>query len=183
MGAGVPSKPGKPNKNIGTVKFSPGLTATPSVKNEKIKLSGTLENCTGFEGVASKYPIIAGAFTASIQLPPGATCSSPVSGTPLKTKLTVKWEGINPKTGKLATAAPTDTTTVTAFVQNASPFGFSLTTAPLAGSKSLLLGKTLHMDIVIDQSASDIATGCGAKGGLKLLNFTGVNGPSKLNLS
>jgi len=38
MGAGVPSKPGKPNKNIGTVKFSPGLTATPSVKNEKIKL-------------------------------------------------------------------------------------------------------------------------------------------------
>jgi hypothetical protein len=183
IGAGVPTKPGKPNKNIGTVKFSPGQTGTASTKSETVKLSGTLEGCTNVPNIASKYPITAGAFTATITLPTGASCSNFVPGAPIKTKLTIKWEGINPKTGKLATAAPTDNTTVTTFVQDSGPFGFSLTTPLLAGSKSLFMGKSVSMSMVIDQTASEIATSCATKGGLKALNFTGVSGISTITLS
>jgi hypothetical protein len=183
IGFGIPQTPPKPNKNIGTVKFSPGQTGTPSLKGETIKLSGTIENCTNVPSVASKYPITAGAFTASIKLPTGADCSNFVPGTPIKTKLTIKWEGINPSTGKLATAAPTDNTTITSFVQNSGPLGFGVTSAPLAGSKSLFMGKTVNLNIIIDELASAISTSCAAKGGLKALHFTGVNGASTLTLS
>jgi hypothetical protein len=183
IGFGIPQTPPKPNKNIGTVKFSPGQTGTPSLKGETIKLSGTIENCTNVPNVASKYPITAGAFTASIKSPLGASCSNFVPGTPIKTKLTIKWEGVNPSTHKLATAAPTDNTTITLFVQNSGPFGFGVTSAPLAGSKSLFMGKTVNMNIIIDEMASAISTSCAAKGGLKALHFTGVNGTSTLTLS
>ncbi len=36
------------------------------------------------------------------------------------------------------------------------------------------------MIIVVDQDASAISTACAGKGGLKVLNFTGVQGPSTL---
>jgi hypothetical protein len=183
MGGGLPQTPPKPNKNIGTVKFSPGVTGTASLKGLTIKLSGTLEHCTNVPAVASKYPITDGAFTASIKLPADASCSNFVPGALIKTKRTIKWEGINPKTGKLATAGPTDNTTVTSLVQNSGPFGFGVTGAPFAGSKSLFKGKTPNMNIIIDELASAISASCSASGGLKALHFTGVNGTSMLTLS
>ena len=187
VGAGIPQtvKPGqppKPNKNIGTIKLSPGVTNTASTKAVNLKLSGTLDHCTGFGNAPNtKLPINGGSFTATIQVPAGSACPATfVPGAPLKGKLTIKWTGTNPKTGKPSTAAATDTFKVVgSFTESAtSPLTFQLATGPFVGTKSSFLGHSGFMSFVVDQNSAAISTACAVKGGLKLLNFTGVQGPS-----
>ncbi len=183
MGAGV-AVAGKPNKNIGTIKLAPGVTGTTATKAVNLKLSGTLDNCTGFSGFPNqKLPINGGSFTASIQVPAGSMCPSTfVPGTPLKGKLTIKWTGTNPKNGKPAAATATDTFKVaTNFSQtSASPLSFQLLTGPFTGTKSSFAGHSATMTFVVDQTGAQISTACAVKGGLKTLNFTGVQGPSMI---
>jgi hypothetical protein len=181
LGAGVPVT-GKPNKNIGTVKLSPGVTTTASTKALTIKLSGTMDNCANMGTRPNqKLPISAGSFTASIQVPVGAMCPSTfVTGAPIKAKLTLKWLGL--KSGKLSGAAASDTFKLLgSFTQSGnSPLSFTLMTGPFTGTKSSFAGNSATMTFVIDQNQAAINTACGVKGGLKLLNFTGVQGPSQI---
>jgi hypothetical protein len=181
LGAGVPVV-GKPNKNIGTVKLSPGVTTTPSVKALNLKFSGTMDNCVNMGTRPNqKLPIVAGSFTASIQVPMGAVCPSTFDpGAPIKAKLTLKWLGL--KSGKLSGAAATDSFKLLgSFTQSGnSPLSFTLMTGPFTGTKSSFAGNSATMTFVIDQNAAAISTACGVKGGLKLLNFTGVQGPSQI---
>jgi hypothetical protein len=192
LGAGIPQtvKPGqppKPNKNIGTIKLSPGVTGTAATKAVTLKFSGTLDNCTGFSGFPNqKLPINGGSFTASIQVPAGSMCPSTFQpGAPLKGSVTLKWTGTNPKTGKPAAATATDAfKAVMSFTESStSPLSFQLQTGAFTGKKSSFLGHSATMTFVVDQNAAAIATGCAAKGGLKLLNFTGVQGPSMIVVS
>jgi hypothetical protein len=180
LGAGIPVA-GKPNKNIGTVKLS-GVTNTAGIKALSLKFSGTMDNCINMgTRPLQKLPISAGSFTASIQVPPGAMCPSTfVTGAPIKAKLTLKWSGL--KNGKLSGAAASDTFKVLgSFSQSGtSPLSFQIQTGPFIGKKTSFAGNPATMTFVIDQNAAAISTACAAKGGLKLLNFTGVQGPSQI---
>jgi hypothetical protein len=182
MGAGTPVA-GEPNKNVGTIKIGPGLTAAASTKNVTLKVSGTLENCRDMDGVASKFPISGGAMKMQVQVPQGAMCSALISGAPLKTKLTLEWKGINPASGKLAGAAPTDTTTLSSVSETASSLrAFGAASSPFAGKKSVFAGKHAVVEIVADEDAATVAAACAAKGGLTVLHFTGVNGASTVEI-
>jgi hypothetical protein len=185
MGAGTPGKPGQPNKNVGTIKVSPGAVqpASPRAKKTTLTFAGTLENCTNMGGVASKFPISSGAMKAQVRVDPGAACNALISTAPVKTKLTLTWKGINPETNKPATAAPTDNTTLTVVAElTGSPRGFDVVSAPITGAKSAFAGKHAELHIVVDQNAAALTSQCGAKGGLKLLNFTGVQGASTITI-
>ncbi len=184
LGAGTPAGPGKPNKNLGTLKFSPSVGTIPSPKSVKLKLSGTLENCTNFDDVESKYPISAGSFVATLTGPPGATCFDMLTGAVTKTKITVKWKGINPARGKLTTAASTDKSTLVSFATaSAIPFvTFDGASAPLAGPKSSFLDSTFALHLVIDETPAEILDACSVEPGVKFLHFTGENGPSTLKV-
>ena len=164
------------------------MTTTPTKKKTTLKLQGALGSlaggaCTGFEHTDAKFPITAGMFKMSIQVGPGGTCDSLVTGEPLKTKLKIKWEGVNPKTGKLATVAK-DTTTLASVSEHHGPRGFTMLSVSLTDPKSKFLGKSATFDIVIDERADEIAQACATpKKGLQSLHFGGANGPSKLTLS
>ncbi len=189
LGAGMPQtvKPGqppKPNKNLGTIKLAPSVTNTVSAKPVTLKLSGTVDRCVGLGTRPNqKLPITGGAFTASVQVPAGSMCPSTfVPGAPLKGSLTIKWTGPNPKTGKPSTAAATDTLKVLgSFTETStSPLTFSLQAGPWTSTKNSFQGHSPAMRFVVDQDATTIAMACAVKGGLKALNFTGVQGPSML---
>jgi hypothetical protein len=105
MGAGVAQTPPKPPKYTGVVKISKGLLTTPAVKDTKWKLAGSLDNCLHFP-IAPKTgsSITGGILKASIELPPGSTCTDVAqSDTPVKASLQVKWSAFSD--GKLKPVA------------------------------------------------------------------------------
>jgi hypothetical protein len=183
LGLGQPQPPPKPPKYLGLVKVSPGLTATPTLKDAKFKYSGSLTNCSGFT-TATKFgtPISGGTFKMQVELPPGATCSNLVTGMPVKTKLQIKFAAL--KDGKLKTAS-NEKTTLTSYMQVGSsfPLHFLAVGAPFTDLKSLFLGKHATLNVTIDENAASVAALCVANGGLKALHFTGVSGPSTVLIS
>jgi len=189
MGAGIPQTPPKPNKNIGTVKISKGLLTTPAVKDTKLTVSGTLENCTGFESIPTKYgtPITSGSIKLTLEIPPGSTCSGLTSGFPVKSSLSIKWNAINPKNNKPAKVFSEKTTLASYAQAGTDPLTIDVSSQAF-GPKSKTPGfMTKHADMhfVMDQTAADLATQCNqAKDkGIALLNFTGVRGPSTLEVN
>jgi hypothetical protein len=187
MGAGIAQAPPKPAKNTGLVKIAKGLTATAAAKPTNFTLSGTLENCQNFPVVAGAAgPITAGTFRLTLKVPPGSTCAGITTGFPLKSSLSIVWTTPDPKKpGKLKTVAREKTTLASYTEPGVDPIVLGAVSQDF-GAKSKIPGfATRHaaLSFTMDQTTAQIALGCGdAKKGLAVLNFTGVNGPSTLEI-
>jgi hypothetical protein len=186
MGAGVPQTPPKPPKNLGLVKISKGLLAAPSAKDTQLKVSGTLDNCTGFESIPTKYgtPITSGSMKVTLEIPPGSTCSGLTAGFPLKSSVKISWNAINPKNNK-PTKVFSEKTTLASYAQaGTDPLTIDVSSQAF-GPKSKTPGfMTMHADMhfVMDQTLSDLTTACASSHGIAVLNFTGVRGASTLEV-
>ncbi len=186
MGAGIP-RPPKPPKNAGLVKIGKGLTAVPAVKTTKLTFSGTLENCQNFPVVpGAAGPITAGAFTLSLEIPPGSTCADLTAGFPVKSALSITWNTPDPaKPGKFKKVGTEKTTLASYLESSTDPIVLGAVSQDF-GSKSKTPGfMTQHavLSFTMDQTAAQIAAGCAEpKKGLTVLDFTGVNGPSTLEV-
>jgi hypothetical protein len=178
---------------VGRLKISPGVTPTPSLKKTSLTFESTFGAqltkedqtsgvCTGFGSVPSKYPISGGSVKVTVQFNPGSSCSALVNGTPIKSKISVMWMGVNPKNGKLSTVG-SDSTPLASITEKANPRTYDMTGVPFAKSKSLFLNKTIDLHFVIDQTEAEIAGLCNTpKKGAQQLNYTAVNGPSNLTI-
>ena len=187
MGAGLPQTPPKPPTNAGLVKISKGLKTTPAVKNTTFTISGTLENCQNFPAVpGSAGPITAGTFKLSLEVPPGSTCAGITAGFPVKSSLSITWKTPNPaKPGKLKKVGSEKTTLASYAEPGANPIVLGAVSQDF-GPKSKTPGfmsKHAVLSLTMDQTAAQIAAGCAdPKKGLRVLDFTGVNGPSTLEI-
>jgi hypothetical protein len=187
MGAGIPQTPPKPPKNSGLVKISKGLTNTPAVKDTKLTVSGTLDGCTGFDSIPTKYgtPITSGAVKLTLEISPGSTCAGLTSGFPVKSSLSITWNAINPAKNKAAKVYSEKTTLASYMSIVGTNIEVDISSQAF-GPKSKTPGfQTKHADMVfnIDESTAAIATPCGTTDGVKALHFTAVNGPSTLTVN
>jgi Big-like domain-containing protein len=181
----------------GTLKVSPGVTSAPSTVTGGLAFKGTLTGCNNFGSFTSRYPITAGTVTLAIKgLNPGATCGSLDTGPGAKysAKLAFAFKGINPKTGKLATATVKTKVTLVSFTEQPSPFGHTAVSVVVADpkGKNPFIGHSATLTIAYDETPSQISASCASKSGLKSLHFgsvvdhkvmwSPVNGPSTLEL-
>jgi hypothetical protein len=188
MGAGIPQPAPKPPKNSGLVKLSKGLVTAPAIKDTKWKFTGTADSCVNFPtAVKTGTPITSGSVKVQVELPPGATCSNVAVGTAIKASWQVKWNAIDPGTGKVKSGVAKDKgKTIASFVRVGSgiPLTLRATTPAIVDPKSIFIGKHLSMDFVIDESQSALDTAFNdVKGkGIALLHFTNVLGPSSITV-
>ena len=181
MGAGV-AVAGKPAKNTGLIKISKGLLGTGSAKATKVKITGTLENCTNMPTAPKAGgPITSGSFSAQVTLPAGSTCSSFVTGSLTKTKFQVKWNAL--VKGKAKTVA-SDKGTIASLTQvgSGAPIQLGASSSSFSDPKSLFNGKHAELNIVTDETQSALNTACASKTGIAALHFTGVSGTSTLTV-
>jgi hypothetical protein len=184
MGAGIPQTAPKPPSNSGLVAIAKGLTNTPAAKNTALEFSGTLDNCTGFEGIPTKFgtPITSGDIDVTIVIPPGSVCGGLTPGFPVKSSVSITWNAINPNNNK-PQKAYTENTTVASYVEsNTNPITIDMSSQAF-GPKSKTPGfmdKHADLRFVIDEVPAAIAPQCATPDGVKQLHFTGVNGPSTL---
>jgi hypothetical protein len=187
IGAGIAQAPPKPPKNSGVIKISNGLTATPAVKNTKLTISGTLEDCQDFPAVPdAPGPITAGSFKLSVEIPPGSTCAAMTSGFPVKTALTITWTTPDPAHPGSSKKVGTEKTTLADYTdQGLAPTLLGSITGQAFGVKSKVPGfatKQALLSIAVDQTAAQIALGCADEKGLTSLTFTGTSLPSTLEV-
>jgi len=166
-----------------TFKASPGLLVTPSAtKKTNFTITAALTNCTNFGDFVTKYPVTAGKLKITVQLPPGSTCDNVQPGFPIKSSITVTFQGINPKTGKLATASSAVKSTLASYAQtSAAPLAVDIVGQPFAKTTSPFFTKVANVHLTIDEDAAARATLCAAKGGLKVMHLN--NGPGSFTLS
>jgi hypothetical protein len=184
-GAGIPHPP-KPPTNAGTVKIAKPLTETGAVKDTKVSIGGTLENCANFPPIPKAVgPVTDGLAKVSITVPPGSTCDALTPGTPpVKGTISITWKTPNPKKpGKLVTAG-SDKTTVHDFVQSVDdPREFTVISDLFSMSKTAVFhNERADMTVWVDEDASTIANLCSSKKALSTLHFTGVVQTSHLEM-
>ncbi|MBY0278000.1 Ig domain-containing protein [Candidatus Binatia bacterium] len=186
LGAGIAQTPPKLPKNSGRVKISKGLTASAAVKDTKLTVTGTIENCQNFPVVpGAAGPITGGSFRLTLEIPPGSTCASLAAGEPVKGSVAITWTTPDPaKPGKLKKVG-SEKTGVDSYAEPVlDPITLGIATQDF-GVKSVVpdfATKHAVLSLATDQSAAEIALGCGGKKGLAALTFTGVNGPSTLEI-
>src|SRR5262249_55445219 len=131
MGAGLVQPPPKPPKNAGLVKINKGLMAAAAVKDTKFTVSGTLENCQNFPTVPKQAgPIMNGSFKLSLEIPPGSTCSSLITGAVVKSSLSITWSTPDPlKPGKFKKVSSEKTTALSYEQPSSDPFTLNVTSA------------------------------------------------------
>jgi hypothetical protein len=181
MGAGLPRPPKLP-KNGGLVKIAKGLAVTPAPKTTKWTVTGTLDDCVGLPNAPETgTPILSGAMALHVTLPPGGTCDTLVPGAPTKVQMVIKWRGLVGR--KLKTVAKERVAALASFSRQGTgvPVEIQLTTPAIADTKSVLLGKHLVADIVMDETQSALDAAC-AGDGLSRLHFTGVQGLSTITV-
>jgi len=187
LGAGIAQTPPKAPKNAGLVKIRKGLTSAPAVKNTNFTFTGTLENCQNFPAVpGAAGPITAGTFRLTLAVPPGSTCAAITPGFPVKSSLSITWSTPNPaKPGKLEKVGSEKTTLASYSEPGIDPIVLGAVSQSF-GPKSKVPGfATRHavLSFTTDQTTAQIAMGCAdAKKGLAVLNFTGSNSPSTLEI-
>ena len=186
LGAGIPQTPPKAPKNAGRVKIAKGLTAAPAVKDTKLTLTGTLENCQNFPDVpGAAGAITGGKFTLSLEVSPGSTCAAIAAGAPVKSSLSIVWT--TPSLTKPGTfkKVGSEKTTLTSYAQpGVDPFALGAVSEDF-GSKSKVPGfdsKHTVLSFTMDQTAAEIAAGCAGTKGLQALDFTGARGVSTLEI-
>jgi hypothetical protein len=158
------------------------LPTASATKKNTFTVQASLVNCTGFDSFMPKYPISAGKLKITVTVPAGSDCNNVTPGFPLKTSISITFQGINPKTGKLATAAKAFKSTLAVYSQASPvPLAVDLVSQPNSTSTSPFLGKVASVHLTIDEDAATRAMGCAAKGGLKVMHLN--NGPGSLTLS
>lgn len=186
LGAGIAQTPPKPPKNSGRVKISKGLTASAAVKDTKLTITGTIEHCQNFPAVPGAVgPITGGTFRLTLEIPPGSTCASLAAGEPVKSSVSITWTTQDPaRPGKLRKVG-SEKTSVDSYAEPVlDPITLGIATQDF-GIKSKVpdfVAKHAVLSLATDQSAAEVALGCGATKGLAALTFTGVNGPSTLEI-
>lgn len=186
LGAGIAQTPPKLPKNSGRVKISKGLTSTAAVKNTKLTLTGTIENCQNFPAVPGAVgPITGGSFRITLEIPPGSTCASLAAGEPVKSSVAITWTTPDPaKPGKTKKVGSEKTAVDSYSEPVLDPITLGIATQDF-GVKSKVadfVAKHAVLSFATDQSAAEIALGCGGTKGLTGLTFTGVNGASTLSI-
>lgn len=152
-------------------------------KDHKIKGSANLgtaagTDCTRSNPPVTKFPVSSGSVKITGALPAATVCSQ-ITNPPFGgVSLSVKWQGINPKNGKLSTIGKS-TAIVSSVTPNAAPFGYTLT-API--SVGIYAGGTLKVNIVLDTSSASLVSGCNTAG-TSVLGFNGVIGVSSITLA
>jgi hypothetical protein len=157
---------------IGTLKFSPGITNSPSTKAIKVSGKMSTTNCLTSLVTGGKYPISSAVASVHVTLPIGTSCSSdefnPVD--PKGTSFKARWIGLNPK-GKPATVATSSAHIVAEGIEFLSGVSrVSVSSEPIVASKptTAFPGQTLSTEMaLVDLGAfqAACATKAGAKGG------------------
>ena len=149
-------------------------------KANKVKGSGLFGTAAGAtcqdHSVAgsTKYPVTSGSVKLKGALPAGSNCSSlatlPLAGTSLK----VKWQGIKPKTGTLATAGKSLATI--SGVTTIAPGTYELVGPIVAGS---FTGSSIHLTLRTDLTHAARLAQC-QTAGIAAIGFTGLMGASAI---
>jgi hypothetical protein len=188
MGAGIPQKPPKPNKNTGLIKFSKALNETPALKPTKVTISGSLNGCEGFP--TSPKAVGAATFGAvklSLTVDVGSTCDAITPGSPpIKGTLSMSLYAPDPAhLGKFKKVS-SDKTTIADFHQvPENPGIFVVTGNDFTNSKTPQY-TTQHVSlfVVADQDQGTIDNACATNPkGLQSLTFTGAISPSMIEMS
>lgn len=182
IGASTPLPSGTISCTLsGTAALKPALPGVLPVKPKAIKLkgAGTLSACANGGVVGGKFPITAGTLKLTGSIPAAsASCASLLTPVLGKTKVQVKWQGLNPS-NKLATVGVSNTF-VNTISLNLSPLGFTIVSMPITGGS--FVGSTITGTVVLDDSLVTLAGEC-AGAGIPAFNFTGVpNGPSTISV-
>lgn len=149
----------------GTVTATPGVSSTASTKAVKVKAAGAATSCDNSNVAGGKAPITAATIKVSGSLPVGATCTSLVNPVFLKTKIQVKFQGLNPS-NKLMTVAVDNSFLASASLDG--NFALNLVTQPIL--KGAFVGQTLTLKLGIDNVAG-LATACTSPTGVTSLTF------------
>jgi len=131
-------------------------------------------------------PITGGAFRLTLQVPPGSTCAGITPGLPVKSSLSITWNTPDPaQPGRLKKVGSEKTTLASYTEPGLDPIVLGAVSQDF-GPKSKTPGfATKHavLSFTMDETAAAVAMGCSdPKKGLATLNFTGVNGPSTLEI-
>ncbi len=173
-------------KGSWTAKY--GMTHTPApakppAKSNPFKSTfgslGTAAGGTCTQSIATKYPISAGTAKLKGKIVKGAVCPASLA-TPLDgpMKVTVKFQGINPKNSKLSTVG-TSVISITTLTSNPLPSVVYTLTGTV--TKGIAFGKTAHLNLVLDENQLAINTKCDGAG-FSTVSFTGTVSPSTIKL-
>ena len=166
----------------GSLGLKPILSDVPPKKPKanKVKGSGLFGTAAGQacqdHSVAgsTKYPVTSGSVKFKGALPAGSNCSTlatlPLAGTSFK----VKWQGIKPKTGTLATAGKS--VAVISSVNTTGPGTYELVGPIVAGN---FTGSSIDLTLLTDQTHAARLSQCQAAG-VGAIGFTGVMGTSAI---
>jgi hypothetical protein len=188
MGAGIPQKPPKPNKNTGLVKFSKALTETPALKPTKVTISGSLDGCERFP--TSPKAVGAATFGAvklSLSVDVGSTCDAITAGSPpLKGTLSMSLYAPDPAHPGKFKKVSSDKTTIASFEQlPENPGIFVVIGNDFTNSKTPeYTTQHVSMFVVADQDQGTLDNTCTTNPkGLQSLTFTGALASSAIELS
>jgi hypothetical protein len=168
----------------GSMSSTTGLTNTAPAKPKANKLKGaaTLGSAAGgscAQTVTTKFPITTGSVKIKGGLQKGAVCTAtklpPLDG-PLA--FTIKWQGTNPKNGKLSTVGKS-VVSVTTITSTTLPNVVYSASGSVSG---LFAGKTAQLNLVLDQSQLTLNSACNS-GGLQTVTFTGSVSPSSIQFA
>jgi hypothetical protein len=168
----------------GTWSAKTGLTNTAPAKpkGNPAKGDGTVGAGAGgscAQTVTTKFPITTGTVKIKAKIVKGAVCTSALTmPTDGPMTFTVKWQGINPKNGKLSTVGKS-AVTVASFSSTTLPNVTYTATGPTTG---IFQGKTAHLNLVLDQSQLTLNSQCNGSG-FKTVSFTGAVSPSTIQFS
>ena len=164
----------------GSLGLKPTLSDVAPKRPKATKVKGTAVLGTTAGGTCvdhsvtpgtTKFPISAGAVKIKGSLPPGSNCSTlatlPLAGT----SFSVKWQGINPKNGKLSTAAPKSIATVSS-VTTSGPGTYTVVGSIVGGP---FAGKTLKVTMRTDMTHAARLTQCQTSG-VPSIGFTNAAG-------
>lgn len=172
-------------KPITNVVATNGQGVPKPPKATKIKGVGTIGTaagaaCTSTAAVGTtKYPVSSGTVKIKGTFPAGSKCSVLSNPTFAGTRVQVKWQGINPKNGKLSTAGKSE-----AFLSNgtvaALPTGGWVASAPITVGN--FAGSTLRVQLALNGGVTGETNSCDASGatGLGAVSFTGTLSPSSI---
>ena len=160
--AGVGAPAGTVNCTIaGSLTLKTPLTNTPSTKTIKVKGLATASSCDDSGVTGGKAPITGAAIKINGKIPVGATCAWLTSPTFGKTKIQVKWQGLNPQS-KVMTVSVDNSFLATAQSSGGTTVTLTLVTQPNA--KGCFFGQTNTLTLGLDDSSATLATECSGSG-------------------
>jgi hypothetical protein len=155
----------------GSLTLKTPLTNTPSTKTIKVKGMATASSCNNAGVTGGKAPITGAAIKINGKLPVGASCTSLATPTFAKTKVQVKWQGLNSQS-KVMTVSVDNSFLATAQSNVGSTVTLILVTQP--NSKGGFVGQTNTLTLGLDDTPASLASLCSTTG-ITDLSFGMVN--------